>query len=54
VLRGFGAWQAEDELPKGRRSRRSDVPRWIEFFLVHEAHHLYVVMTRLGEARALG
>lgn|SRR6185436_1208445 len=24
---------------------------WIEFFLLHEAHHLYVVMTRLGEAR---
>ncbi|MEK6300567.1 MAG: DinB family protein [Acidobacteriota bacterium] len=25
---------------------------WIEFFLLHEAHHLYVVMTRLGEARS--
>ena len=25
--------------------------RWIEFFLLHEAHHLYVVMIRLGEAR---
>jgi len=24
---------------------------WIEFFLLHEAHHLYIVMTRLGEAR---
>ena len=24
--------------------------RWVEFFLLHEAHHLYVVMTRLGEA----
>lgn len=24
---------------------------WLEFFLLHEAHHLYVVMTRLGEAR---
>jgi uncharacterized damage-inducible protein DinB len=28
---------------------------WVEFFLVHEAHHLYVVMTRLGQAkRSLG
>jgi hypothetical protein len=26
--------------------------RWIEFFLVHEAHHLYVVFGRLAEARA--
>ncbi len=25
--------------------------RWVEFFLVHEAHHLYVIMGRLGEAR---
>ena len=24
--------------------------RWIEFFLLHEAHHLYAVMTRLGQA----
>jgi hypothetical protein len=24
---------------------------WIEFFLVHEAHHLYVMMIRLGEAK---
>jgi uncharacterized damage-inducible protein DinB len=22
--------------------------RWIEFFLLHEAHHLYIVMNRLG------
>jgi hypothetical protein len=28
-----------------------DVTAWIEFFLVHEAHHLYVVMQRLAEAR---
>jgi hypothetical protein len=28
-----------------------DVAAWIEFFLVHEAHHLYVVMLRLAEAR---
>lgn len=28
-----------------------DVAGWIEFFLVHEAHHLYVVMHRLAEAR---
>jgi uncharacterized damage-inducible protein DinB len=24
--------------------------RWVEFFLLHEAHHLYVVMLRLGQA----
>jgi hypothetical protein len=28
-----------------------DVPRWLEFFLVHEAHHLYVMLQRLAEAR---
>jgi hypothetical protein len=29
--------------------------RWVEFFLLHEAHHLYVAMTRLGQAkRSLG
>jgi hypothetical protein len=25
--------------------------RWVEFFLLHEAHHLYVAMTRLGQAK---
>jgi DinB family protein len=29
-----------------------DVARWLEFFLVHEAHHLYVALLRLAEARA--
>jgi uncharacterized damage-inducible protein DinB len=24
---------------------------WVEFFLLHEAHHLYVVMTRLGQVK---
>jgi uncharacterized damage-inducible protein DinB len=24
--------------------------RWVEFFLLHEAHHLYIVMLRLGQA----
>ena len=24
---------------------------WLEFFLLHEAHHLYMVMTRLGQAK---
>ena len=28
-----------------------DVGRWLEFFLLHEAHHLYFMMRRLGEAR---
>ena len=31
---------------------RMSVPRWLEFFLVHEAHHLYVVLQRLAEARS--
>jgi hypothetical protein len=25
---------------------------WLEFFLLHEAHHLYTVMIRLGQARS--
>ena len=29
-----------------------DVPGWLEFFLVHEAHHLYVALQRLAEARS--
>jgi uncharacterized damage-inducible protein DinB len=28
-----------------------DVGRWVEFFLMHEAHHLYSAMRRLGQAR---
>jgi uncharacterized damage-inducible protein DinB len=28
--------------------------RWLEFFLVHEGHHLYTVVLRLGEARQKG
>jgi hypothetical protein len=31
---------------------RMDVARWLEFFLVHEAHHLYVALQRLAEARS--
>jgi len=31
-----------------------DVGRWLEFFLVHEAHHLYSAMRRLGQARLSG
>lgn len=27
------------------------VSRWMEFFLLHEAHHLYVVMLRLGQSK---
>jgi hypothetical protein len=27
------------------------VAGWVEFFLLHEAHHLYKVMIRLGEAK---
>jgi hypothetical protein len=27
-----------------------DVPAWIEFFLLHEAHHLYTALVRVGEA----
>jgi uncharacterized damage-inducible protein DinB len=28
-----------------------DVGRWLEFFLLHEAHHLYFMTRRLGQAR---
>ena len=28
-----------------------DVTHWVEFFLLHEAHHLYKLMIRLGETR---
>ena len=28
-----------------------NVGRWLEFFLLHEAHHLYFTMRRLGQAR---
>jgi hypothetical protein len=31
-----------------------DVPGWLEFLLVHEAHHLYVVMHRLADAKHAG
>jgi hypothetical protein len=27
-----------------------DVPGWLEFFLAHEAHHLYTALVRVGEA----
>lgn len=27
------------------------VVQWLEFFLLHEAHHLYTALVRLGEAR---
>jgi hypothetical protein len=27
------------------------VPQWLEFFLLHEGHHLYAALVRLGEAR---
>jgi len=30
-----------------------DAGRWIEFFLLHEAHHLYFAMRRLGQARSI-
>ncbi|HXB57387.1 MAG TPA: DinB family protein [Vicinamibacteria bacterium] len=47
------------ELPPARLERvgvhplfgEMTIPGWLEFFLLHEAHHLYVVMIRLGEAR---
>ncbi|HMG33247.1 MAG TPA: DinB family protein [Blastocatellia bacterium] len=30
---------------------RMDLTHWVEFFLLHEAHHLYKLMIRLGETR---
>lgn len=31
--------------------REMSLALWVEFFLLHEAHHLYMVMTRLGQAK---
>lgn len=28
-----------------------DVRRWLDFFLLHEAHHLYFMVRRLGQAQ---
>ena len=28
-----------------------DIERWLEFFLLHEAHHLYFMVRRLAQAR---
>jgi uncharacterized damage-inducible protein DinB len=30
---------------------KMSVSRWLEFFLLHEAHHLYVVMLLLGQSK---
>ena len=30
-----------------------DLTHWVEFFLLHEAHHLYKLMIRLGETSAV-
>jgi uncharacterized damage-inducible protein DinB len=46
-LRGDGAARVGVHPSFGPMS----VAQWLEFFLLHEAHHLYVVMVRLGEAR---
>jgi len=27
------------------------LPEWLDFFLLHEAHHLYTAMICIGEAR---
>jgi hypothetical protein len=27
-----------------------DVAGWLDFFLLHEAHHLYTALVRVGEA----
>ena len=27
-----------------------DVTAWLEFFLLHEAHHLYIALVAIGEA----
>jgi uncharacterized damage-inducible protein DinB len=29
-----------------------DIQRWLEFFLLHEAHHLYFMVRRLAQAKA--
>jgi hypothetical protein len=32
---------------------KMSLARWLEFFLLHEAHHLYLVMIRLGQAQVV-
>ena len=32
---------------------KMSLARWLEFFLLHEAHHLYIIMIRLGQARVV-
>jgi len=27
-----------------------DIPLWLEFFLLHEAHHLYAILFRLRDS----
>lgn len=29
------------------------IPFWVEFFLIHEAHHLYAILQLVGNMRAL-
>jgi DinB family protein len=63
VLRRLGSVRARliawvNALPDGAAGRTGmhptfgeiSIARWLEFFVLHEAQHLYVTMIRLGEA----
>jgi len=53
LLAWVGALAPADGGRTGRHATFGEltVAQWLEFFLVHEAHHLYVAMLRVGEAR---
>src|SRR5262249_5924159 len=53
LVRGMSDAQAERGGIHPRLGRMS-VTGWTEFFLLHEAHHLYTAMLRLGDARVSG
>jgi hypothetical protein len=54
-LRAWAAARTPDELRRTgvhMKFGEMDVAHWLEFFLVHEAHHLYVALQRMAEARS--
>jgi DinB superfamily len=50
LLDGLTAAQLE-RAGEHRVFGRLTIPEWLEFFLLHEAHHLYTALGRVGEAR---
>lgn len=51
MIEGVNSLRDEDLSRTGRHSRFGEMTlvQWIEFFLLHEAHHLFVVMQRVRE-----